>query len=634
MKKITYRRVLSAVLALLLLISLLPVLEGQVQAAEYTGCLSQHDSRWGSYNVGGGTISGTACGILSLVNTVGYLSGQQMDVISTAIWAHNVGGYNVGGANGVWRLDLYPLVEAKYGSTYGIKMDCGSDGNGYWEGSNSLRLKNHLLDGGVAIGHVPNHFISIVGYDAITNKYHIYDSSAAAHRGTNYNGGDVWVTEAALTQGSMYLDWFCLLSSTRVKETWIEKAAFDVMVYRDRNPDLAGLSDSELKAHWRKYGIKEGRASSTILDLGFYLGNNPDLKEAFGTNYEAAYNHFITTGYKEYRKSSALFDGYYYTQAFPEVVTAFKDEYLRHYVDHGMAEGRRASLTYDPLYYQFIRPDVAQTWPGDYAMAARHYAGHGINAQIEAYDHSAPTITNATISDVTAAGYTVSCTVTDDWGINRVVFPTWTAKNDQDDLADDFMNTQKGTKNGDTYTFRVNASDHNKEGGSYITHIYAVDKGGNKTQLVLDPVEVKDPAPKEITLISSASYKTEKSLLKNVAASTSVKSLLTQFENKGLEVVNSSGTAITGSALVGTGTKVNLYDGDELVDSITVVVPGDVNGDGAVDSTDYVRVKSAFLGSFTLSTAQNSAADVDVNNTLDATDYLRIKAHFLGSYII
>ena len=92
----------------------------------------------------------------------------------------------------------------------------------------------------------------------------------------------------------------------------MQKSVFDVMVYRDRNPDIAHMTDAQLKEHWLTTGIKQGRASSTLLDLGFYLSNNPDLQEAFGTDYEKIYNHFITKGYKEYRKSSALFDGSYY----------------------------------------------------------------------------------------------------------------------------------------------------------------------------------------------------------------------------------------------------------------------------------------------------------------------------------
>ena len=419
------------------------------------------------------------------------------------------------------------------------------------------------------------------------------------------------------------------LDYTNDTETWVEKAAFDVMVYRDRNPDLAGMTDAQLKEHWLTKGIKEGRASSTVLDLKFYLANNPDLQAAFGNDYQKVYNHFITSGYKEYRKSSALFDGSYYTTKYSDVASSFKEEYMRHYVESGQKEGRRASLTFDPDYYWHIRPDVYNAWPDDYTMCARHYAGHGINAQIEAYDHSNPVISNVAITNVTSAGYTVSCKVTDDWAISKVAFPTWTLYNDQDDLPANFMNTQNGTKNGDTYTVTVKASDHNNEGGYYVTHIYAVDKGGNTVQLALDPVAVMDP---KITLKSTASYTKDGSLIKNVKLNTTVQSLLSQFENEVLEVRDRNVNVITGTATVGTGATVNLYNGSALVDSVSVVVLGDVDGNGVVDTTDYLRIKSLYLGDFSMNLVDSAAADIDQNGVVNAVDYQKVKDYFLGNY--
>jgi hypothetical protein len=404
------------------------------------------------------------------------------------------------------------------------------------------------------------------------------------------------------------------------------------MVYRDRNKDISHLSDADLKKHWKERGIKEGRPSSTILDLGFYRNNNPDLKEAFGDDWEAIYEHFITKGYQEHRKSSALFDGSYYCKNYPDVVENYKEQYLLHYIDHGQAEGRRASLTYDPDYYLFIRPDVAQTWPNDYTMAARHYAGHGINAQTEAYDHSAPTISDVVISDVSAAGYTVTCTVKDDWAISKVVFPAWTILNDQDDLAEQFMKTQLGTRNGDTYTFRVDAADHNNEGGLYITHIYAIDRGGNQTKLVLDPVEVKDEV-KRITAIAGSAYSVVDQCLKGVKLGTTVDALLTQLENEALlRVVGTDGIVLSGTDAVYTGARIELYSDGTRMDSVTVAVMGDLDGNGTVDTTDYLRIKSAFLERYAMGTAEAIAADVDGDGSITATDHLRIKKHFLGTY--
>ena len=101
-------------------------------------------------------------------------------------------------------------------------------------------------------------------------------------------------------------------------------------------------------------------------------------------------------------------------------------------------------------------------------------------------DEVAPIISNVKVSDVSSTGYTVSCTVTDNTGVKKVQFPTWTAPG-QDDLDPNWASntSYNGTKNGDEYTFRVKFSDHNDEKSSYMTHIYAYDNYGNTSMTIL-----------------------------------------------------------------------------------------------------------------------------------------------------
>ena len=110
--------------------------------------------------------------------------------------------------------------------------------------------------------------------------------------------------------------------------------------------------------------------------------------------------------------------------------------------------------------------------------AAGNWSTGGIGTTV---DIIAPTITNVKITDSTNTGYTVACEVTDDVGVARVCFPTWTDANGQDDSDPDWYTNAAVylPESGNTYSFRVNISDHNNEGGAYITHIYAYDLAGN-----------------------------------------------------------------------------------------------------------------------------------------------------------
>ncbi len=97
-------------------------------------------------------------------------------------------------------------------------------------------------------------------------------------------------------------------------------------------------------------------------------------------------------------------------------------------------------------------------------------------------DDQKPVITDVSITDISETGYTVTCTVTDNFRVDRVQFPTWTLYHEQDDLFPDWVTSSacSGTAEGNSYTYRVNVSDHNYEMGEYLTHIYAYDPAGNE----------------------------------------------------------------------------------------------------------------------------------------------------------
>lgn len=85
-----------------------------------------------------------------------------------------------------------------------------------------------------------------------------------------------------------------------------------------------------------------------------------------------------------------------------------------------------------------------------------------------------PKISKVWIENLTTNGYRISCTVTDNVGVDYVVFPTWTDHNGQDDIT-----WIRGNKSGSTYSVDVETSSHKNEHGIYRTHIYAYDISGN-----------------------------------------------------------------------------------------------------------------------------------------------------------
>lgn len=84
------------------------------------------------------------------------------------------------------------------------------------------------------------------------------------------------------------------------------------------------------------------------------------------------------------------------------------------------------------------------------------------------------------------------------------------------------------------------------------------------------------------------------------------------------------------NAVIGTGTKVLLRGGDGTVqDQLTVVVSGDVNGDGILTITDYTLVRLHILGVAPLDPRFYLAADINKDGVISIADYTMIRLDIL-----
>ncbi len=61
---------------------------------------------------------------------------------------------------------------------------------------------------------------------------------------------------------------------------------------------------------------------------------------------------------------------------------------------------------------------------------------------------------------------------------------------------------------------------------------------------------------------------------------------------------------------------------------------GDVNGDGVINSTDFMQVRRHFLKLYTIPEDKQAYADVNGDGTINSTDFMQIRRHFLKLYTI
>jgi hypothetical protein len=75
-------------------------------------------------------------------------------------------------------------------------------------------------------------------------------------------------------------------------------------------------------------------------------------------------------------------------------------------------------------------------------------------------------------------------------------------------------------------------------------------------------------------------------------------------------------------------------DGVLSVAAFTTYGNGDVNGDGKVNSFDYILVKRLCQATYRGFLSQLGKADVNLDGTVDKYDYILVKRHVLGTYTI
>ncbi len=98
-------------------------------------------------------------------------------------------------------------------------------------------------------------------------------------------------------------------------------------------------------------------------------------------------------------------------------------------------------------------------------------------------DTTKPTISRGTTVQNNSTSFYAYAYASDNVGVSKVEFPTWTVANGQDDLVWHVGTAGSWTVGGQTYNYRflVNKSAHNNENGPYSVHVYATDAAGNKT---------------------------------------------------------------------------------------------------------------------------------------------------------
>lgn len=98
-----------------------------------------------------------------------------------------------------------------------------------------------------------------------------------------------------------------------------------------------------------------------------------------------------------------------------------------------------------------------------------------------------------------------------------------------------------------------------------------------------------------------------------------------------VEIYNKNDEKIQGNSLVGTGSKIKIFDGHDLIMQYDVILYGDANGDGKINSIDLLVLQRHILEIEKLDNIYVKAGNVRKNNkNPSSVDCLLIQRHILG----
>jgi hypothetical protein len=131
---------------------------------------------------------------------------------------------------------------------------------------------------------------------------------------------------------------------------------------------------------------------------------------------------------------------------------------------------------------------------------------------------------------------------------------------------------------------------------------------------------------------ASTTYKVGETDITGISPGTSASAFLKKLTatNATMKLTKADGTAQTGT--VSTGDTLTLYDkNNKKLSSYTIIIYGDVNGDGAINETDMACVSDHIQGTETLTGCYLAAADANrQNDGVNTLDMIYIHRHILG----
>lgn len=141
--------------------------------------------------------------------------------------------------------------------------------------------------------------------------------------------------------------------------------------------------------------------------------------------------------------------------------------------------------------------------------------------------------------------------------------------------------------------------------------------------------EIKPPTSLDKYLTNNG-YKISDNYVFNIKVGTKVSEIKNKIKDVTVTIKDSKGNVLGNNSLISTGSTITLSN-SETSYSKTVVINGDVDGDGKILATDYVAIKNHIMEVNILKEVYTKASDMNSNTLVDAGDYIAIKNYIMSN---